>query len=138
MLVRNLLVKFVFLGIVLPATVGLNAQDVASLTGIVTDATDAVVPRVDVALVNTATNADYHTITNSFGAYRIVDIPPGPGYTLIFSLRGFEPLVVNDVYLNVADTRTQNAQLHVGGISQATEVVVSSQDVTINTTDATL
>jgi hypothetical protein len=138
MLTRNLLAKFVFFGIVFSASIRLNAQDVASLTGIVTDTTGAVVAGVDVALLSTATNAGYHTRTNSLGAYRIVDIPPGPGYKVIFSLSGFEPLAVTDVYLNVANTRTQNAQLHVGIVSQTAEVVASNQDVTINTTDATV
>jgi hypothetical protein len=138
MLTRNLLAKLFFLGTVFFAPILLSAQDVASLTGIVSDATGAVVAGADVALVNTTTNASYHAKTNSLGAYRIVDLPPGPGYKVTFSRSGFEPLAITDVYLNVSNTRTQNAQLRAGIVSQTAEVVASNQDVTINTTDATV
>jgi hypothetical protein len=138
MLIRNLLPKFALLAIFLSSAVALKAQDVASLTGTVTDSTGAVVAGVDVALVNTATNVGYHATTNSFGSYTIVDVFPGSGYRLTFSSKSFEPLVVTDVYLNIATTRTQNARLHAGVVSQAVEVSALNQDVTVNTTDATV
>jgi hypothetical protein len=135
---RNFLAKFVLLGIFLYTPALLQAQDVASLTGLVSDSTGAVVAGADVALVNTTTNAVYRTSTNSLGSYTIVAIPPGPGYKITFSRSGFEVLTVSNVYLNVASTRTLNARLHVGIISQAIEVSASSQEVALNTTDATI
>jgi Carboxypeptidase regulatory-like domain len=137
-LIRDLLAKFALLSVFLSAPVTSKAQDVAALTGIVTDPTDAVVAGVDVTLVNTGTNVGYHVITNSLGSYTIVGVLPGSGYKLTFSLRGFEPLVITDVYLNVATTRTQNARLHAGVISQVVEVSALNQDVTVDTTDATV
>jgi hypothetical protein len=115
-----------------------RAQDVASLTGNVTDTSGAIIVGADVALVNTATNASYHATTNSLGSYTISNVPPGPGYKITFSAKGFEPVNVTDVYLNVANTRTQDAQLHPGNVNVAVEVSAASQDVTINTTDATI
>jgi hypothetical protein len=114
------------------------AQDVASLTGVVTDTTGAVVVGADINLINTATNASYHATTNSLGSYTIPNVPPGPGYKITFSAKGFEPVDVINVYLNVANTRTQDAQLHLGSVNVALEVSAASQDVTINTTDATI
>jgi hypothetical protein len=111
---------------------------VASLTGVVTDTTGALVVGADIALVNTATNASYHATTNSLGSYTIPNVPPGPGYKITFSGKGFEPVDVTNVYLNVANTRTQNAELHAGNVAVSVEVSAASQDVTINTTDATI
>jgi hypothetical protein len=132
------LCKLVVLTLALFFPVLLYSQDVASLTGVVTDSTGAVVVGADVALLNTATNASYHTTTNALGSYTISNVPPGPGYRITFSAAGFEPLQIIDVYLSVANTRTQSAKLHAGNVSVSVEVSASSQDVTINTTDATV
>jgi hypothetical protein len=116
----------------------LCAQDVASLTGTVTDTSGALVPGTDITLVNTTTGSIYHATTNSLGSYTISNVPPGPGYKITFSAKGFEPLAVVNVYLNVANTRTQDAQLHPGNVDVSVEVSASNQNVTINTTDATI
>jgi hypothetical protein len=116
----------------------LRAQDVASVTGVVTDTSDAVIVGASVALVNTTTNASYSAKTNSLGSYIIVNVPPGPGYKLTFTQGGFRPEVVTDIYLAVASTRTQNAKLHAGDVSQTIEVSAANEEVTLNTTDATI
>ena len=116
----------------------LKAQDVASVTGVVTDPTGAVIPGTRVVLLNTATNLSYAAETNAVGSYSIVNVPPGPGYRITFSRDGFTPSVVTDVYLNVNTTRTQNGRLTVGGTIQTVEVSAASQGITLNTTDATV
>src|ERR1700751_5597454 len=92
-----------------------KAQDVASLTGVVTDSTGAVIPGAKVVLLNTATNLSYAAETNEVGSYTIVNVAPGPGYRITISRDGFSQVVFTDVYLNVNTTRTQNARLNVGG-----------------------
>ena len=138
MSIHRLLLLSVALIIVLSFPATLRAQDVASLTGTVTDTSGAIVVGADVALINTATNATYHATTNSLGSYTIPNVPPGPGYKITFLAKGFEPVDVVNVYLNVANTRTQNAELHPGNVAVSVEVSAASQDVTINTTDATI
>jgi hypothetical protein len=54
-----------------------KAQDVASVTGVVTDTTGAVIPGARVVLLNTATNLTYSAETNGIGSYSIVNVPPG-------------------------------------------------------------
>ena len=132
------LLSFLMLALTLSVPAMLRAQDVASLTGVVTDTSGAIVVGADITLVNTATNASYHATSNSLGSYTISSISPGPGYKLTFSAKGFEPFVVVNVYLSVANTRTQDAQLHPGNVNVAVEVSAASQNVTINTTDATI
>jgi hypothetical protein len=135
---HRLLLKIVVLTLALSAPALVRAQDVASLTGVVTDTTGAVVVGADVALVNTTTNASYHATTNSLGSYIIPNVLPGPGYKITFAAKGFEPLDVVNVYLNVANTRTQDAKLHAGNVAVSVEVSASSQNATIDTVDATI
>jgi hypothetical protein len=116
----------------------MHAQDAASVTGVVTDTSGAVIVGADVALVNTGTNATYHGKTNSIGSYTIPNVPPGPGYKITFTKDGFQAQNVLDIYLTVATTRTQNAKLMAGNVAQAIEVSAASQEVTIDTADATI
>jgi hypothetical protein len=115
-----------------------NGQDVASMTGIVTDPTGAVVAGVQVVLSSTTTGARYKAVTNSLGSYTIAEAPPGPGYTAMFSHPGFRATVVSGIYLNVNATRTQNASLTVGNVVESVAVSAGSEEVTLDTTDATV
>jgi Carboxypeptidase regulatory-like domain/TonB dependent receptor len=116
----------------------LKAQDVSSITGIVTDSTGAVIPGVTVTLLNPATSIAYTGVTNEVGSYTILHVAPGPGYRITYSREGFKPSVITDVYLNVNATRTQNAQMVVGGATATVEVSAAAESVTLNTTDATI
>jgi hypothetical protein len=138
MSIHRVLLKFVVMILALSVPTLLSAQDVASLTGVVTDTTGALVVGADVALVNTTTSASYHATTNSLGSYTFSNVPPGPGYKITFSASGFEPFEIRDVYMNVANTRTQDVKLHAGNVNVVVEISASSSDVTINTTDATV
>lgn len=115
-----------------------EAQDVASLTGVVTDASGAVVPDAEVILRNPQTGVVYKTTTNATGSYTLTQIKPGPGYQLEVNRSGFERAIISGLYLNVDATRVQNAQLTVGGSTERVEVSAESQTVTLDTTDATV
>jgi hypothetical protein len=62
-------------------------------------------------------------------------VPPGPGYELDFEDAGFSGVTVSDLYLNVDDTRTQDAKMQAGA-SETVQVSATNQSETINTTDA--
>ena len=116
----------------------LTGQEVASLTGIVTDPTGAVLTDAAVTLIDTKTNSSYQTKTNSVGSYTFPKVLPGPGYKLTFTKNGFESLSVSDIYLAVGSTHTQNAQMQVGQISQTVEVNGEGANVSLNTSDTTV
>lgn len=116
----------------------LSAQDVAAITGVVTDQTGAVIPGVNVTLQNPATGASYKAVSSATGSYTINQVKPGPGYKIQFSHDGFSSVVVSGLYLNVDATRTQNASMSLGATQQTVQVSASSQDETLNTTDATV
>jgi hypothetical protein len=119
-------------------TTFMAAQDVAALTGVVTDTSGAVVPDVTVKLVDTKTNAAYETKSNSVGAYLFTTALPGPGYQITFTKQGFNTVTVSGVYLGVKTTHTQNAQLTVGTTSTMVEVNAQGSAVSLNTSDATV
>ena len=116
----------------------LSAQEVASLTGIVTDKTDAVIPDANVKLEDTRTNSSYEAKTNALGAYTFVKLLPGPGYRLVVTKDGFESLTISNIYIGVGATHTQNAQLELGKVTETVEVNGSGQAISLNTTDTVI
>ncbi len=113
------------------------SQTTATVNGVVTDSSGAIIQGAAVVLSNASTGVRYEVKTDSAGSYRVANVPPGPGYGIEFNAEGFVPFKVNDIYVNVANSRTQNAKLQAGG--STVEVQVSdSAGVTLNTTDATI
>jgi len=108
------------------------------MTGVVTDTSGAVIPDGRVVLANDATNVSYQAVTNSVGSYTISNVAPGPGYKVTFSAPNFTTVVVTGIYLSVNTTRTQDAKLSVGSESQTIQVSAASDNVTLNSTDATV
>ena len=90
------------------------AQDVASITGVVSDPTGAVIAGVGVTLTDLQNGDTYKTVTNAQGSYTIDQVKPGPGYRIEFTREGFKAVVLAGLYMNVDATRTQNAQMSLG------------------------
>src|SRR5579883_2016461 len=115
-----------------------QSQDTASLTGVVTDASGAVIAGANIELTNPATGQVFKAVSNSSGSYTIANVPPGPGYKETVSREGFETTVLTGLYLNVGQTRTQSVKLNVGSISQTVAVSAANETETLDTTDASL
>jgi hypothetical protein len=114
-----------------------NAQSVSGVTGVVTDATGAVIPGVDVLLADTKTSKELTTKTNDQGVYIFSNVPPGEGYRLTFTIANFQTFAISDIALGVGKTETQNAVLSAGAVGATVEVVAAPGD-TLNTTDASI
>ena len=85
---RRYLVLFVIF------TASLMAQiNMASITGIVTDSSGAVVPDTTVVITKQDTNVAYRTVTNAEGVYVIPSLTPGH-YRAQFEASGFKQKVV--------------------------------------------
>jgi hypothetical protein len=134
---KKIFAFIVFLTVSFSAPSLLKAQDVSAMVGSVTDATGAAVPGTVVTLTNKTKGLKYTQTTSDNGSYRFSNVPPGPGYEANFVHAGFAALAVRDIYLAVATTRTQDAQL-LAGSNQQVEVTASNSEVTINTTDASI
>jgi hypothetical protein len=111
---------------VLVTLVTLNATSIAqsataTLSGAVTDQTGAVVAQANVKAVNTATNVERKTTTNSEGFFTLPLLPPG-NYTILCERDGFTAITKRDVILNVGDQRSLLIQLGVSGMTATVNV----------------
>ena len=110
------------------------AAQTSSLQGVITDQTGAIIPGSVVTITQTETSASRQEVTTETGAYRFLQVPPGP-YKVEVQLPGFTTKV-SQVTLQVGVPETLNLQLAVG---QATDVVsVVAETTTINTENATV
>ena len=119
------------------SAIGASAQSTAGVTGIVKDSNGAVISGADVKLTDTKTGAELTTKSNDQGVYTFPKVAPGQGYKLTFTAPGFQTLVINDVALGVGNVETHNAEMTIGEVS-GTVVVTASNEVTLNTTDASI
>jgi Carboxypeptidase regulatory-like domain len=105
-------------------TCALRAQNTNSvdIRGTVTDASNAVVPGVEVTVTNDDTGVSKSFVTNGEGIYDTVSTLPG-NYTITFAKDGFEKLVHGPVTLQVG-VATVDGVLNVGSANQ--QITVSS------------
>ena len=123
---RHSVVAFVL--IVLSSLVPLAlAQDTASLTGTVRDATGAVVPKTSVVITNVATRLTRNLVTNDDGEYFTAALPPGQ-YDIAASAPGFRKYQARDVTLRVAQNVRIDITLQVGNVNS--EVTVQGDGLT--------
>ncbi len=116
---------WLFLG-VLAFVPGLAAQDTASLTGTIRDASGAVVPRAGVVLKNVATGTTRKLVTNSDGEYVAAGLPPG-GYDLTVTTQGFRTYKAEGVILRVAQNARIDVTLQVGSVTS--EITVRGENL---------
>lgn len=113
------------------------AQAVSGVTGVISDATGALVPGVNVTLTDTRTSQILTTKTNDQGVYNFQNVSPGEGYRLEFSIQGFQTTAISDIALGVGRTETFNSTLNAGG-GQVTIDVIAAPGDTLNTTDPSI
>jgi len=102
---------------------GLNA----SVTGVVTDTSKALVPGVTIKATAVDTNVVSTTITNEAGAYTF-NLPPGK-YTLSASLPGFQTKTITDAQLSQSVSSRFNFELGVSGVNTQVEVSISADTI---------
>jgi hypothetical protein len=102
-----------------------------ALTGIVTDASGAVVNGANVEALNVATGLKANTKTVS-GSYHIPNLPVGR-YNLVVSAPHFSTVTVASVPVDLNRTNTQNVELKVGEVSTTVEVSAVSTPIDTST-----
>lgn len=101
----------------------LHAQFNASLRGVVTDPTGALIPGATVTLVDTATNRSQTATSNGDGIYTFNSLAPAP-YKLTVSHTGFQTKELAHVEIIPEQANQLNITMEVG--AAATTVTVSS------------
>ncbi len=120
----------VILAVLLPTA----AYAQSSVTGIVKDASGAILPGVTVEAASPALIEKVRSaVTDSTGTYRIVDLRPGT-YTVTFTLTGFSPVKRENLVLAADFVATVNAEMRVGGIEETITVTGESPIVDVQTT----
>ena len=104
----------------------LSAQiDRAVLEGTVSDPSGRVITSASVKVVAVDTGLTQEQQTNSKGYYRFPGLGVGR-YTVTVSSTGFKIKVIEDVIVQVGETRTLDTQLAVGAINEQVEVKASN------------
>ena len=117
--------------ILLLCPVAISAQQLtATLSGVVTDSSGAVIPHATVTVTQTTTNAVRSVQSDDSGNYVVTSLPAGT-YTVGVSSSGFEGYLAKNVVLNVAEKHGLNVQLKAG--STSTTVTVEAAAVSVDT-----
>ena len=89
----------------------------ATLGGTVLDEQGAVVPAVEITVLNLSTAVQRHAATDGAGAFVVPLLPPGR-YTLTAQRDGFATLEVREIVLNVGDRQALRIRLRVGEVGE--------------------
>ncbi len=111
--------------LVLIASSGWGQTLTGTIQGTVTDPDGAVVPGVDITLVNTGTNQTRTVATNGSGNYSAPGLPVGT-YDLEASIAGFNTERRTGIALQIDQSARFDITLQVGAINQVIEVVAET------------
>ena len=122
------------LAVALLCGVAYGQLSTATVTGVVRDASGAVIPGATIVLKNLGTNIERKAISNSAGNYNFLNITPGR-YTMETSATGFRTARITEFELVVNQTMTQDTTLEVGGLEQAVEVQAQAEALQSSTAE---
>jgi hypothetical protein len=121
-MLRHAIAKATFVAALGLALVPAAADAQSAITGIVKDASGAVMPGVTIEASSPALIERTRTVvTDSQGRYTIVELRPGP-YRVSFTLPGFKTFVQDGVELPSDFTATVNAELTLGAVEESVTV----------------
>jgi hypothetical protein len=124
-----------FLTVLLFASVAMSQTETATISGLITDSTGAVVLGAEVKLQSVERGTANSTTTNTVGIYVFASVHPGQ-YHLTVHKPGFKQVDFLGLIVNVQDHIEQNVRLQVGSVAES--VTVEASAVHVNTTDATV
>jgi len=118
----DLCLVFLFAAILLPATLLRGQVGSASLGGLVTDPSGALIPGATVTLHNLQNGSDRTTTSNGAGVFNFSAIPSGD-YSLTISRSGFESFAQSPIHLDPDDNKSiPDIHLTLGSASQTVTV----------------
>ena len=117
------------------AVAAMAQTETATISGLITDDTGAVVAGTEVKLQSVDRGTAQTATTNNAGIYVFASVHPGP-YQLTVHKLGFRQVDFLGLIVNVQDHIEQNFHLQVGSLSES--VTVEASAATINTQDATV
>jgi hypothetical protein len=131
---RRLFVLFVFvIGVVLSMR-SVWAQENATVTGTIVDASGAVVPDVLITLTNSATSQVRSAVSNTSGIYTFTNVGVGQ-FTLTANAAGFQKYAKTGITVNTDQTLQENVTLTVGSQGQTVTVEADALQVQTETNE---
>jgi hypothetical protein len=106
----------------------------ANLTGVLSDASGAVIPNATVTLTNQGTNEKRTTTTTGEGRYLFSQLLPG-AYSLSAEAPGFKAFVQSGIVLNANQTAEANATMQVGSTGETVQVTGEAPPLDSQTAD---
>src|SRR5438105_13870642 len=118
----RVLLRVLFAGVVTLLLVPTSLFAQAAITGVVKDASGAVLPGVTVEAASPVLIEKVRSVvSDDTGQYRIVDLRPGT-YAVTFTLTGFSKVTREGVELSGTFVATINADLKVGALAETITV----------------
>jgi hypothetical protein len=111
-------------------------SDRATITGTVKDASSAVLPGVQVRVINVGTNDVYTVTTDTLGLFQVSNLPIG-NYAVNFSKDGFKTLDRKGITLLIGQVAEINAALQVGTRAEIIEVTAEAPVLQTETANLT-
>lgn len=108
----------------------------ATVSGVVTDVTGAVVPGATVTLTDSATNAKRNMQTTREGQYVFTSVAPGL-YKITVTMQGFKQALVDEFKIDVAKGYNVNFTLEVGATAEVVQITAGA-GAELQTNDATV
>ena len=115
--VLTVIVCLCFAGAALGQQAGLG-----SITGVVQDASGAVIPAAKVTVANESKGITRNLETNAEGIFSAPSLTPSGGYSIKVDAQGFAPYELKDVVLQVGQQLNIQVPLAVSGAAQTVEV----------------
>ena len=117
------------------ACVAMGQTETATVSGLITDETGAVVPGAEVKLQSVERGTVATATTNDAGIYVFAGVQPGQ-YQITVHKPGFKQVDLLGMIVNIQDHIEQNFRLQIGSVAES--VTVNANDLKINTTDASV
>ncbi len=110
-----------FIALLLFAAPALGEMNTGQISGIVRDASGAVVVGATVSAEQPATHLRYASVTNTFGEYLLAQLPVA-AYTLSVDSEGFKRAIQSGIVVHAGSQLRQDFTLEVGGKTQTVTV----------------
>src|SRR6185503_1848830 len=126
-----------FLGLASWASIASAGQADASIYGLVTDESGAVLPGVTVSVTSPALQVRTVTaVTAADGEYRITPLPIGV-YQIEYTLQGFQTVRQEGTRLSVGFAARVDVKMHVGNLEETVTVTAAAPIVDVTQTSHT-
>ena len=114
----------------------INAQTTtATVAGVVTDESGAVLPGAQVTVTNTATGVRRSVTTDGAGRFSAPQLEPGP-YEVSATMKGFETMVREGITLALGQEANLNLPMKVGAVTE--QVTVTAEAPLVNTSSSSV